>query len=66
MSNWIKVTDELPEENKDVLIYDPEVGVCIAWRDEDDFCALGLNFVEATYWMPIPEIPEESEEPEES
>lgn len=62
MNEWIKVSDKLPEENKDVLVYDSEVGICIAWLDDEDWYALGLNYVDVTHWMPLPEIPEEVKE----
>ena len=59
MSEWISIDDKLPEENMDVRVYEPEVGQCVAWLDDGDFYALGVNFVEPTHWMPLPDPPKE-------
>lgn len=57
MSEWIDIKEQLPDENVDVLVYEPDFGLCIAWLDDGDFYALGVNFVEPSHWMPLPAPP---------
>lgn len=61
--HWISVKDRLPAKHEHVLIYD---SVCheiyMAWRDDDLdvwFSEEYLpDFVNVTYWMPLPKSPE--------
>lgn len=63
MTDWISVKDRLPAKHEHVLIYD---FVCheiyMAWRDDDLdvwFSEEYLpDFVNVTYWMPLPKPPE--------
>lgn len=68
MTDWIKCRDELPEVEKDVLIYYPKWkdnpkqaahimsdGLC--WELSDGEFYPGMK--EVTHWMPLPNDPEE-------
>ena len=71
MSNWIRVSDELPAIKQDVLLY--AIGTCFDWSTyrfmtsgalESEPCGkpdfrshIGNQFVDATHWMPLPEPP---------
>ena len=57
---WIRPQDQMPEDNKPVLITDVEGLQVVAWWDEHDQAWHNENYTwftsEVTYWMPIPEI----------
>lgn len=60
---WISVKDRLPAKHERVLIYDSVChNIYMAWRDDDFdvwFSEEYLpDFVNVTYWMPLPEPPE--------
>lgn len=62
--DWISVKDRLPEENVDVLMYDRYYGVAIGVLRDGKYCAYddcGFNnlIINAEYWLPFPEPPEE-------
>lgn len=58
MSEWIPVSERLPETPDIVLVYDGYIVSCggcykgaWSWTDADDAC-------EPTHWMPLPEPPQ--------
>lgn len=62
-NNWISVKDRLPEDDKDVLVYNSRSkeiimasynSNCEEWDNLYDY--LPIN--EITYWQPLPELPE--------
>jgi hypothetical protein len=60
---WISVKDRLPAKHECVLIYDSVChNIYMAWRDDDLdvwFSEEYLpDFVNVTYWMPLPVPPE--------
>lgn len=62
-AHWISVKDRLPAKHERVLIYDSVChNIYMAWRDDDLdvwFSEEYLpDFVNVTYWMPLPEPPE--------
>lgn len=69
MSEWILVSDRLPEENQKVIYYFEEVGVHIGrytkYVDDDGydhavfFSHAGWLCDDVTHWMPYPEDPVE-------
>lgn len=67
MSEWISVTDRLPELGVNVLVFKPPTvhimhyeGIAsngdIKWRDQ--FVSLGGFWGWVTHWMPLPALPE--------
>lgn len=63
MSEWISVKDRLPEEGEDVLIIEEDgcidVGHMLRWKGKSDWNSHLFFEPKVTYWMPIPEPPEE-------
>ncbi len=63
-NEWISVKDRLPEDSREVLIYDKRSGdVLYAWYsmetwNENDFCYEGDDLDDISHWMPLPEPPE--------
>ena len=65
MSQWISVKDKLPTHNEWVLAFDgSKMGVC--WADISSYDYLFMfgmdstqQFKRVTYWMPLPEPPNE-------
>ena len=65
MNNWIKISDQLPEQLNQVLIYS-ERGIEFAYllKNLDVFMInhtirSDKNFVKITHWMPLPNPPQE-------
>jgi len=56
---WIAIKDQLPEENKAVLLYDQDNYMAVAWLQNNSFvfeCMFyGIN--DFTHWMPLPKPP---------
>lgn len=62
-NNWISVKDRLPEDDKDVLVYDSrskEIIMASYNSDYDEWDNLYdyLSVDTITYWQPLPELPE--------
>lgn len=65
-NNWISVKDRLPEDDKDVLVYNSrskEIIMASYNSDYDEWDNLYnyydyLPVDEITYWQPLPELPE--------
>lgn len=68
-SGWISVKDRLPEDDKDVLVYDSrskEIIMASYNSDYEEWDNLYnyydyLPVDEITYWQPLPELPEVEE-----
>ena len=62
MSEWIPVSERLPEKGKEpVLFYKKEIGIDIGYLVIEDtlmFDGIGVGWVHATHWMPLPAPPE--------
>ena len=54
-SDWIKVTDQLPEPDEDVLVYDDMYGVEVAsYASDYGWLHCEYNYLEnVTHWMPL-------------
>ena len=57
---WINVSEKLPVEMEDVIVYDQEQGVSVGYYYKETRCFIrqldGLRLISALYWFPIPEI----------
>lgn len=70
MAEWITVKDRLPETNRTVLVYMPELFNNIRtafyaryWSENDEDWHEGWSTnMTVTHWMPLPEPPEEEDE----
>lgn len=54
-TDWIKVTDRMPEDDEDVLVYDDMYGVEVASHASDYgwlHCEYGY-LENVTHWMPL-------------
>lgn len=70
VDSWIKVEDRLPEDGQEVIFIAGETAIsrCLimqyqgrklgGWYYKGSFCVPGRAFL-ASYWMPMPEGPEE-------
>lgn len=63
MSEWIKCSERLPKDSRDVIIYTDTgiVGVGFCFVDAGKWvhlCAGGGMYVTVKYWMPLPDAPE--------
>lgn len=58
---WIPVTERLPEENAQCIVYNKDYGPMVGWRvDGERFRIPGSRFPDhPTHWMPLPEPPVE-------
>lgn len=68
---WIKISDQVPDDYRTVLVYDAHIGVVIGcrlkksptsdeyfWRDEESWGKnLETNITAPTHWMPLPMHP---------
>ncbi len=60
MSNWISVTDALPEDEKTVLIFHPETPdepVWLGYREDGVWYSFDAWEVPVSHWMPLPTPP---------
>ena len=62
MSNWISVSDGLPNEGKNVIVfpfnYDGSEDFSITGiYDDGDWCCERSNIITVTHWMPLPDSP---------
>ena len=63
VQEWISVTERLPEEKANYVVYykhafcddESHVGICICFYDGEEFEMDSLHKV--THWMPLPEPP---------
>ena len=60
VSKWISVDEALPEDCKEVLIYDKECGIIMGWYNEKDK-VWSADFVSdletVSHWQPLPAPP---------
>jgi hypothetical protein len=63
MSEWIPVSERLPEDDENVLVFDPKCyGTHIAWCHKDStgeivWASQVYYGLEPTHWMPLPAPP---------
>ena len=59
---WISVKDRLPEDDRNVLVYDDhDIQFWVAWHDESNnkwYTQEGDRVYGVTHWMPLPKLPE--------
>lgn len=59
-SKWINVQDRLPENGEDVLAFDENFGLSIAWHEDElgiwKSHEIGL-LLYVTHWMKLPKAP---------
>ena len=67
MTDWIRCEDRLPEDDKDVLMWGPEIDYDVGHHFEHfdlDIEWIGGEFPysgsEVSHWMPLPEPPKEA------
>lgn len=61
IQRWIPVTERLPEQGQEVIVYDggvlkPKVFCYLFWDKNFD------NWARVTHWMPLPEPPKEEDQ----
>lgn len=66
MTNWIKISERLPNHNEWVLAFNGR-DMCVCWSDvgcSDYLFMYGMSsqqqFNKVTHWMPLPEVPNEA------
>ena len=59
--NWINVKDRLPEKKEPVLFFKRKQWVHLGYLNREVWIACGkYQFgIEGTFWMPLPDPPEE-------
>jgi hypothetical protein len=61
-ANWIKCSDRMPEDGRDVLVWDINREVSKRYYTEGAYFASfhghWKTLDEVTHWMPLPEAPE--------
>ena len=60
-SEWISVKDRLPEDDRNVLVYDDhDIQFWVAWHDEchnNWYTQEGESVYGVSHWMPLPQPP---------
>jgi len=62
-NSWIPVTERLPQDDENVLVFDPKChGAHIAWCHKDStgeivWASQVYYGLEPTHWMPLPATP---------
>ncbi len=58
---WTPVENKLPEDHERVIVFDQELGVCMAYRRVDEWyyylggdSSFGVPLFHVTHWMPLP------------
>ncbi len=58
---WYSVIEVLPEDMKEVLLFDEVAGRRIGYYHKDSNCFIreldGLRLERVTHWMPLPDAP---------
>jgi hypothetical protein len=57
--DWIPITDRLPDNGDNVLLWDGDFIEILLWFDRDQFESMYKNI---THWMPLPAPPDTGEE----
>nr|DAG23362.1 MAG TPA: Protein of unknown function (DUF551) [Caudoviricetes sp.] len=63
MSEWVKCSEQMPEELDDVLVTDGD-NIEMKWWDGDDWDSWAernsnIRGDDVTHWMPLPKLPPE-------
>ncbi len=59
-TDWISVTERLPEEKQRVIVRCATVGTTVGWMLWDEWMTdMGRGYSAVTHWMPLPEPPKE-------
>lgn len=66
---WVKVSDKLPEPHKNVLVFDNDEGMTVAYYSQFVYFNLsvqgcfasGGQLYNVTHWMELPEPPKDKE-----
>jgi hypothetical protein len=59
---WIAVTERLPDGVYCVLVTDGDESLVALWNHEDWDYGSGPSLDNVTHWMPLPELPESTNE----
>jgi len=61
MTEWIKLSDRLPEKGKEILVFSRGIYMATTWNGETFYERNENRVGDITHWMPLPKPPKENE-----